>query len=150
MNHDHFLRAAIRLADAAVTKGNQPFGSVLVRAGEIILEAENTIHTGGDLTNHAEMNLVRIAAQKYSPEFLHECSIYASTEPCAMCAGAIYWSGIGKVIYACSSGRLYDLAGPGLMMNCREIMAKGSRKVDVIGPLLEEEAVQSHLHYWHK
>jgi tRNA(Arg) A34 adenosine deaminase TadA len=143
------MREAIRLADSAVRNGNHPFGAVLVHQAEIILHAENTVNTAHDVTNHAETNLVRLAAGQHDVAFLADCTLYTSTEPCAMCTGAIYWSGISSVVYGCSAQRLYQIVGEGgLHISCREILAAGDRTVEVVGPLLEEDAVQSHLHYW--
>lgn len=149
MDDERFMREAIRLAERAVVKGNQPFGAVLVRDGEIMLRAENTIHTERDFTGHAELNLARQAAQQFDAAFLSQCTVYASTEPCAMCAGAIYWSGIGRVVYGCSARRLYEIIGPGLDTPCQDILSRGARPVEVIGPLLEDEAIQIHHRYWH-
>jgi tRNA(Arg) A34 adenosine deaminase TadA len=146
--HDAFIREAIALSEAAVAKGNEPFGAVLVRRGEVILRAENTIRTGKDPTNHAEMNLVRLAVAQYDAEMLVDCTLYTSTEPCAMCAGAIYWSNIGRMVYACSEQRLGALAGVGLDVPSRSVLLKGARPVEVIGPVLEDEAVQVHERYW--
>ena len=93
--HEPFLREAIALSKSAMERGDEPFGSVLVKDGEVILRAENSVFTGHDMTNHAEMNLVKLAAQHYDTAFLADCTLYTSTEPCAMCSGAIYWSGSG-------------------------------------------------------
>src|SRR5262249_28732305 len=128
--------------------GNHPFGALLAKNGQIVVEAENTIFTGHDLTNHAEMNLVRLALQHYDPAFLAKCVLYSSTEPCAMCAGAIYWSGIGTVVYACSSPRLAEFAGAGLEIRSHDVFAGGAQPVTVVGPVLENEATQVHAHYW--
>ena len=149
MNEQDFMLEAIALAERAVQNGNHPFGAVLVHNGEIILRAENNVNTARDVTGHAETNLVRLAAQQYDAEFLTSCTLYASTEPCPMCAGAIYWSGIGRVVYGCSSERLYQIAGgDGLHLTCRDVLAAGTKSVEVVGPYLEEDAVQSHVHYW--
>jgi tRNA(Arg) A34 adenosine deaminase TadA len=91
MNVDErHLRQAIELAARARANGNHPFGSLLTDAiGDVVLEAENTVLTGRDCTGHAELNLVRAASQKYDPAaFLRACTLYTSTEPCAMCSGA--------------------------------------------------------------
>src|SRR5215813_13301572 len=117
--HAELIRESIRLADAAVVKGNEPFGALLVKDSQVLLRAENTIRTGHDMTNHAEMNLVRLALTQYDVEFLKDCILYTSTEPCAMCAGAIYWSGIGQVVFGCSEKRLGQIAGAGLDVPCR-------------------------------
>src|SRR5215207_6010863 len=98
-DHESFLREAIALSQAAMERGNEPFGSVLVKDGEVVLRAENSVFTGHDMTNHAEMNLVKLAAQHYDAAFMADCTLYTSTEPCAMCSGAIYWSGIGRVVF---------------------------------------------------
>lgn len=142
------VRRSIQISADAVAHGNHPFGALLVKDGQVLLEAENTIFSGHDVTNHAETNLVRLAVQHYDPDFLVGCVLYTSTEPCAMCAGAIYWSGIGAVVFACSEQRLADFAGQQLDTPCREIFSKGSRKVVVVGPVLEDEAEKVHAAYW--
>lgn len=147
--HDNdFVRRSLQIAADAVSHGNHPFGSLLVREGQILLEAENTIFSERDVTNHAELNLVRLAVRQYDPAFLESCTLYASTEPCAMCSGAIYWSGIGAVVYACSAKRLADFAGEHLAVPCADIFSKGMRKVVVRGPVLEDEATHVHVAYW--
>src|SRR3989337_1767291 len=104
------LKTAISVAWRAREHGNHPFGAVLVdEHHQVLLEAENTVTTGRDSTGHAETNLVRLATQQFSPEQLARCTLYASTEPCAMCAGAIFWSQIGKVVYALSEIDLYAI-----------------------------------------
>ena len=151
MLRDELMREAIRLAADAVAHGNHPFGAVLVHNGAIVLRAENTVNTKNDITNHAETNLVRLACQQYDRDFLSQCTMYTSTEPCAMCSGAIFWSGISKVVYGCSAQRLYAITGGGgLHITCQEILSKGFPSVEVVGPFLEAEAVQSHLTYWNR
>src|SRR5258708_1596629 len=142
------IRRSLQIAADAVSHGNHPFGALLARDGKILLEAENTIFTGHDITNHAEMNLVRLSVNRYDAAFLADCTLYTSTEPCAMCAGAIYWSGIGAVVFACSEQRLGDFTGRQLNVPCREIFSNGSRPVLVAGPALEDEAERVHRAYW--
>jgi tRNA(Arg) A34 adenosine deaminase TadA len=101
------------------------------------------------MTNHAEMNLVKLAAQRYDPAFLADYTLYSSTEPCAMCSGAIYWSGIGRVVFACSELRLGEIAGIGLNLSSRAVLQTGARLVAVIGPTdLEDEAAEVHQGFW--
>lgn len=146
---DHALvRRSIQLAASAVEHGNEPFGALLAKDGQILLEVENTIFTEHDVTNHAETSLIRQATQRYDAEFLKDCVLYTSTEPCAMCAGAIYWSGVGTVVYACSEQRLAHYAGVEFDIPCREIFVRGKHPVQVIGPVLEAEAEQVHAAYW--
>lgn len=148
------LRTSISVASSARKNGNHPFGAVLVdENNQVVLKAENTVITGRDSTGHAETNLVRLATQQFSPEQLARCTLYSSTEPCAMCAGAIYWSQIGRVIYALSEIDLYDIIGPSpehLLLPCREVFAHSERHIEVQGPIksLETEARAVHLGFW--
>lgn len=156
LSEDHvFLRRAIQLAWSARQNGNYPFGAVLVGVGgEVLAEADNTVLTDHDCTAHAELNLVRLVSGEYDLGTLAECTLYSSTEPCAMCAGAIHWSGIGRVVYALSEERLYQLTSNGpadrpLLLPCREVLARTSQPIEVDGPLLEGEAERVHLGFWH-
>jgi tRNA(Arg) A34 adenosine deaminase TadA len=142
------VRRAIQLSAEAAAKGNEPFGALLAKDGQIILEAENSVSTGHNVTNHAETNLVRMAVEKYDAAFLADCVLYTSTEPCAMCSGAIYWSEIGAVVYACSEKRLSDYSGLALSVPCRNVLHSGTHEILVHGPVLEDEAAQVHAGYW--
>jgi len=148
------LRAAIAAAASARARGNHPFGAVLVNPqGQQLFAAENTVVTEHDVTGHAESNLVRMAAKQMNAEDLADCTLYTSTEPCPMCAGAIYWAGIGRVVYACSEEQLLALTAhnpdaDSLMLSCREVFAHGRRTVAVRGPLLEDEARVVHEGFW--
>jgi tRNA(Arg) A34 adenosine deaminase TadA len=148
-----FIRMAIDLAWNARDKGNQPFGAVLVDEDQKeILVAENTVITGMDVTGHAETNLVRSASNKFDPQYLAKCTIYTSTEPCPMCAGALFWLNIRRVVYGLSMSSLYLLVGEDneevLYLECRELFAKGRKSVEVEGPFLEEEGREVHLGFW--
>ncbi|MFN8500246.1 MAG: nucleoside deaminase [Anaerolineae bacterium] len=149
------LRRAIELAKQARANGNHPFGALLAdRDGAILLEAENTVTTEHDCTGHAETNLMRLASRRYEPDVLAQCTLYTSTEPCAMCAGAIYWGQVGRVVFAMSEEDLLVLTGDDpenqtFSLPCREVFARGQRPVIVEGPALQEEARQAHAGFWH-
>ncbi|SOB86291.1 nucleoside deaminase [Streptomyces sp. 1331.2] len=148
------LLAAIDLSGLARAHGNHPFGALLTdRAGNVLLTAENTVLVDRDVTAHAELNLVRQASRTLDPAQLTEATLYSSTEPCAMCAGAIYWSGIRRVVYALSAPQLNVIAGadpdePVLDLPCRKVFAAGGNTVEVSGPDLFEEAAAVHAGYW--
>jgi len=148
------LHSAISVAWQAREHGNHPFGAVLVDADHgVLLEAENTVITERDCTGHAETNLVRLATQRFSPEQLARCTLYSSTEPCAMCAGAIHWSQIGRVVFALSEVDLYAIIGQSpehLLLPCREVFAHSQRRVAVSGPAsaLDREARAVHEGFW--
>jgi tRNA(Arg) A34 adenosine deaminase TadA len=148
------LRRAISVSQAARDHGNHPFGAVLVGPdGSVALEAENTVVTDADVTGHAETNLVRLAWASLPHADLASYTLYTSCEPCAMCSGAIYWSGIGRVVFGLSETGLHGLTGdhpdnPTLSLPSRQVLAAGSRRIEVTGPLLEDEAALPHLQFW--
>lgn len=148
------LRAAIAVAWRAREHGNHPFGAVLAdEAGRVVLEAENTVVLERDATGHAEINLVRLATRQFSKAQLGRCTMYASTELCAMCAAASHWAGVGRVVYAFSQADLYALIGHSpeqLVLPCRDVFACAGRKTLVSGPSLElnVEARAVHAGFW--
>jgi tRNA(Arg) A34 adenosine deaminase TadA len=149
-----FLRLAFTVARRALASGNHPFAAILVSStGDVLMEQENGYLPARDMTAHAERLLMSRASQAYAPAFLNGCTMYSSAEPCAMCAGAVYWAGVGRVVYGLSEARLRQLTGdhpenPTLDLPCREVFATGQRKVEVLGPALEEEAEQPHRGLW--
>ncbi len=148
-----FMRAAIHEAWNARNNGNHPYGAILVdNQGNLLMVAENTVVTESDVTGHAELNLVRAASIKFEPEFLAKCSIYTSTEPCPMCAGAIYWVNVRRIVFGLSQRSLHELTGEdseeNLYLPCSELFEKGRKSIEVIGPLLEDEAKIVHEGFW--
>jgi len=148
------LRMAIDVAQRARDAGNHPFGAVLASAsGEVLLEAGNTVTTERDVTGHAELNLVRLASGRYELDELAETTLYSSTEPCAMCAGGIYWSGIGRVVYALPESRLGEFTGadpenPTMHLSAETVLAAGQRQIMVEGPADLPEAAAVHAGFW--
>lgn len=142
------------MARRSLTHGNHPFAAILVSAtGEVLIEAENGFMPERDMTGHAERLLATAASKQFDRDVLAGCTLYASAEPCAMCAGAIYWSGIGRVVYGLAERRLKTITGnhaenPTLDLPCRTVFAAGQRHVEVIGPLLEDEAAALHVGVW--
>ncbi|SEL88480.1 nucleoside deaminase [Streptacidiphilus jiangxiensis] len=148
------LLAAIDLAAGAREHGNHPFGALLTDpAGNVLLTAENTVLTEHDVTCHAETNLVRLATRTLTPDQLATATLYTSTEPCPMCSGAIYWSGIPRVVYALAATELNVIAAadpdePLLDLPCRQVFAAGGNTVAVSGPHLFEESAAVHEGFW--
>lgn len=148
------LRTALDTAHAAREHGNHPFGAILVNENnEVLLQAENTVVTDKDCTGHAETNLMRLASRHFPPEKLALCTLYTSTEPCAMCAAAIHWGNIRRVVYALSEVGLYEIIGPSpehLLLPCREVFARSQRNVEVLGTAteLDSEARAVHAGFW--
>lgn len=151
------LRAAIALSETSKQRGRHPFAALVAdEQGKIVAQAgNNSMPPEGDPTQHAELVAAALAARKLSPAQLAKCTLYTSAEPCCMCAGAVYWTGIGRVVYALSEHALLGLTGdhpenPTFSLPCREVFARGQRRVEVVGPLLEDEAAAPHRGFWMK
>ena len=154
LDHMRFLRRSFDVARAARAAGHHPFGAILVGPdGAVLMEQGNGVAAGRDMTAHAERVLMTRASQAHPLHFLARCTLYTSAEPCAMCAGAAYWAGIGRVVYGLGESDLKRLTGhhrenPTLDLPCRTVLAAGQRDVEVIGPFLVEEATSLHEGFW--
>jgi len=150
-----FLLRFLARSTASKARGKHPFAAVIVDdRDEVLAETSNAVGwPDGDATGHAELLAVREASRHFPPERLAQATLYSSAEPCAMCAGAVYWASLGRVVYALSEARLRTLTGdhpanPTLALPCREVFARGQRVIVVVGPLLEDEAAAPHLGFW--
>lgn len=150
-----FLRRSFEVARRARDGGDHPFGCLLVGPdGEVLREQGNGYSAeGGDRTAHAERLLASWAAKSLDVEMLRGSTLYSSAEPCAMCSGALYWAGVGRVVYGQSEKGLKAATGaheenPTLDLPCRIVFTAGQRPTEVVGPLLEDEAAQLQADYW--
>jgi tRNA(Arg) A34 adenosine deaminase TadA len=150
----HFLHRSFEVARRALTHGNHPFGAILVDSDDnVLIETENGYMPDRDGTGHAERLLATKACTTLPADILKHATLYSSAEPCAMCAGAIYWAGIGRLVYGLSEKRLRAVTGdhpenPTLNLPCREVFKSGQRPTEVIGPMLEDEAEALHAGVW--
>jgi tRNA(Arg) A34 adenosine deaminase TadA len=146
------LRRANAVARRAMALGRHPFGAVLVAPdGETILAEQGNV----DTVNHAESTLARTAATNFTADYLWQCTLVTTVEPCAMCAGTQYWANIGKLVFGMTERRLLDLTGnhsenPTMDLPSRTVLASGQKSIDVTGPVSEAEAeiAELHLHFW--
>lgn len=135
-----------------MSMGRHPFGALLVAPDdETVLAEQGNI----DTVNHAESTLARHAAANHPGAYLALCTLVTTFEPCAMCAGTIYWAGIGRVVYGAEESALLALTGshpenPTLSLPCREVFARGQRRVEVIGPVpqVADEMIATHRGFW--
>jgi tRNA(Arg) A34 adenosine deaminase TadA len=148
-----FVLRTVALAMEARRSGNHPFGALVADThGTVLVEARNSVVTGADPTGHAELTAVRAVGARPADE-LATCTLFSSTEPCAMCAGGIYWSGLGRVVYALAETELLEFTGtdprnPTMALECRAVFAAGSRPVQVVGPVDLPEARAVHEGFW--
>lgn len=106
-----FMREAIRLSKLAMEHGNEPFGAVLVKDGQIVFTNENQIYTRHDPTFHGEAGLIREFCAQTGITDLHEYTMYSSCEPCFMCSGAMVWVKLGRLVYGASNTELENILG---------------------------------------
>jgi tRNA(Arg) A34 adenosine deaminase TadA len=158
MDHNQYLLRAVEISKQAVQHGNHPFGALLVDdKGNILLEQENIEMTERDCTGHAETVLMRNASKHYDKDFLATCTLYTTGEPCAMCAGAIYWGNVRRVVYGITEKQILALTGddprnPTLSLDCRKVFGSGQKKIEVIGPIpdVTDAVLEPHRSYWTK
>ena len=157
MNHEQairHLRRANEVAARAMSLGRHPFGAILVAPdGETVLAEQGNV----DTVNHAEAVLARTAALNYSDDYLWNCTLVTTAEPCAMCAATQYWANLGHLVYGMTEERLLQLTGnygenPTMDLPCREVFERGQKAIEVIGPVAEVEAEIAALHrgFWKK
>lgn len=146
---EEYLREAIELAREAVANGNTPFGSLLVVDDEIIKRSRNTTVTEDDITAHPELKLARWAARELDPAALANCTMYTSTEPCEMCATAIHYAGLNRVVYSVSTTTLAKIQGESESgFSCRDVITAKGGTTDIDGPILEAEGKRVHEEFY--
>ncbi|QXC59588.1 nucleoside deaminase [Aquihabitans sp. G128] len=135
------LKRCLELAQVARARGDEPFGSILVGPdGEVLAERENAVHSAKDVTAHPELALAAWASRNLTPEQRAASTMFTSCEHCAMCAGAHYWAGIGRLVFALSGAELAELVPgsvPTLSLSASEVFLRGNRPIIVEGPCEE-------------
>ncbi len=127
---NYFMKRALQEAETAFEKGEVPIGALIVVQGRIIARAHNLTERLNDVTAHAEMQAITAAANFLGGKYLHDCTLYVTLEPCQMCAGALYWSQISRIVYGAKD----------LERGCGAIGTKLHPKTKIVGGILEEEA----------
>ncbi|MBU4183342.1 MAG: nucleoside deaminase [Thiobacillus sp.] len=149
-----YLRQAIAWSRVARERGNRPFGAVVVADdGRVLAEAWCNTSETGDCTGHAETNAVRQLSPVVDRETLSRATLYSSGEPCVMCAGAIFWSAIGRVVFGIDAVRLRVFRGErgeqrDAELSCRDVFAASPHAIECIGPALIDEASGPHQGFW--
>ena len=149
-----YLRRAIELSAVAAERGSRPFGAVIVAAdGTVLGEGHNDTFGSGDCTAHAEVQALRAATPPHDRAVLAGATMYASGEPCVMCAGAIFWSNLRRVVFGIDAVSLREFratqSGAGdVELSCRDVFAAAPHAIETIGPALADEAAVPHRAYW--
>jgi tRNA(Arg) A34 adenosine deaminase TadA len=147
------LLTADEVAREAVRHGHHPFGCVLVGPDDRILMSQGNI----DTLRHAESELCRRAAANYPAEFLWTCTLVSTGEPCAMCAGTLYWANIGRLVYGFEEAKLLAETGdhpqnPTMRLAARTVLGSGQKPIEVVGPIpeIEDELLAPHRTFWRR
>ena len=142
---EEYVREAIELAREAVSDGNAPFGSLLVVGEEVVKRSTNTTVTDDDITAHPELKLARWAASELDADDLGDCTMYTSTEPCEMCATAIHYAGLNRVVYSVSAESVARVRGDAESgLSCAAVITHKGGTTNVDGPILEADGIQVH------
>src|SRR5438874_6689993 len=139
MTEADVMRLAIEKTREGIDAGQSPFGSVIIRGGELVAATHNTVWKTTDPTAHAEVNCIRAAAGKLKTIFLHGCTMFSTTEPCPMCLSAVHWAKIDRVVYGAA---IADAAAAGfheLHVEAKVLAEMGQSPVKVESGLLREE-----------
>lgn len=128
----YFMKKALQEAEAAFDKGEVPIGAVIVVQDRIIARAHNLTEQLNDVTAHAEMQAITAAANFLGGKYLKDCTLYVTLEPCQMCAGALYWSQISKIVYAAED----------LQRGCGAMKTRLHPKTKIVRGILEKEAAE--------
>lgn len=126
----YFMKKALQEAATAFEKGEVPIGAVIVVQDRIIARAHNLTEQLNDVTAHAEMQAITAAANFLGGKYLIDCTLYVTLEPCQMCAGALFWSQISRVVYAAKDTQ----------RGCGAMGTKLHPKTEIMGGILENEA----------
>ena len=136
------MSRAIELAKSAVKHGNEPFGAVLVKDGEIVFENENQIYTKHDPTFHAEAGLIRRFCKETGITDLSDYTLYSSCEPCFMCCGAMVWTKLGKLVYGASDIDLCNILGVQGSECSKMVFENSGAKIQVVSGILREKSIE--------
>ncbi len=138
---EKFIRVAIDLAREAKRNGADPFGALLVQDGVVVCKSCDRSVELSDPTSHAELSVIREYCRAHNVFSLEGYTLYCSTEPCAMCSGAIHWARVSRVVYSVTQKMLQERSGGRRKLKCERIIKSGQRQIEVVGPVLPEEGI---------
>ena len=138
-----FLMLAIQAAKESWSRGNRtPFGSVIVKDGELIASAFNTVKHDADPTAHAEINVIRKACRILSSNDLSGCTLYTTCEPCPMCFSAAWWSKINRIVFGLGIEDLMNKGNRQINVSSSFLNEHGHSRIEIVGGVLREECLR--------
>lgn len=139
MNDERFMRNAIEKAREGLTRGQTPFGAVIVNNDKAIVSSHNLVWQNSDITAHAEIVAIRAACQSLNTIDLSGSTIYSTTEPCPMCFSAIHWAHISRIVFGTSIEDARQAGFNELPITNTELKSMGGSPVEIVGGFLREE-----------
>ncbi len=139
---EKFIRKTFTLALQSAERGFDPFAAILVKGGKEVASTTDHCILEADPTAHAELYLIRTYCRRNRLISLEGYTLYCNVEPCIMCSGAIHWARLSKVVYGVSQSTLKKVSAGQPKPDCRSLINSGGSKIDVIGPVLEEEGLK--------
>ncbi|MCT7966101.1 nucleoside deaminase [Laspinema sp. D1] len=143
---EDFMRMAIAKAMEGVNQGEDPFGSCIVKDGEVVSCEHNICTSSIDVTAHAEVHAIRAASKKLNTMDLSGCVIYSTCEPCPMCFTAAYWAKLDKIVFGTRIADACAIGFTQLNLSCQELKQFGS-EVELVGDVLKEESLDLFRHW---
>ncbi len=141
MSREIFMKKAIDLSIKAMEHGNEPFGAVLVKDGEIVYTNENQIYTRNDPTFHAEFGLIRRFCEETGITNLSDYTLYSSCEPCFMCCGAMVWTKLGELVFGASDIDLCEILGVQGSECSKIVFQQSGANTKVVSGIMRNEAL---------
>lgn len=138
MTREDFMRLAL----AEATKGDAPYGAVIVKDNQAIAVAHNTVKRDKDPSAHAEINAIRQSTALLKTSVLEDCTIYTTVEPCPMCATACVWAGIAEIVYGASIADLIAINQSQINITCEEVIAKSFTNIKVVKGVLRDDCLK--------
>ena len=142
MNDEDFMKVAIEKAREGVKNGQTPFGACIVKEGEIISSACNSVWKFGDVTAHAEINAIRDACKKLNTIDLSECVIYSTCEPCPMCFSACYWARISKIVYGARIEDAKEFGFSEMLISNEKMKLLGNSNIKIKSNFMRNECIE--------
>jgi len=143
-----FLNECMIEAKNSIDRGDHPFGALLVHQQKTLIKSGNEVNSRKDVTAHAELRLIQKAQKLFDDKTIAESTLYTSTEPCAMCAGAIYWAGIRKIVFGCSAQSLFEITGGGLHLSNETLFSYAPEETEVKSYEEKADFKQVHHDFW--
>jgi tRNA(Arg) A34 adenosine deaminase TadA len=145
---EFYINKCIELGNLQMEKGNPPFAAILLLDDEIVVEGYSTVGTDDFILGHSEFNLVTGALEKLTPEEMSRAIMYSNAEPCAMCAGVIFNSGLRHLVYGVPTSALLRYFSDTIALPCRVVFDSCNKKVEVEGPILADKAITQFEQFW--